>query len=319
MDIGIIGLGNAGKPLAERLLKKGRRLKVYDLNPAPAEDLAPLGAVKTDSPGAAVGDITLIVLPSSVEVKSAALGDKGFLATLQPGSILVDLSGTYPGFARELEEECDERNVDFLGGTLHAAGAPAVTIPKGLLSVVIGGKEAALERSLEVLKDLCQKIICVSEPWMPKAMKIAVIMFAATSSIVCAEVFTLLTAQGIDPKLFLRLLQTTGSRQSAARVEEFLKRGKSYGGALSNSYKDIRQALETAAALELPLPLMNTVNQLQEIARAQGLSRLSTPAAIGKLYETLTATDLSEATLESERVFPEAQAPQVIYLGKAGI
>lgn len=184
---------------------------------------------------------------------------------------------------------------------------------------MIGGKEAALEKCLAVLKDLCQKIICVPEPWMPKAMKIAVIMFAATSSIVCAEVFSWLTAQGIDPKLFLRLLQTTGSRESAesaARVEEFLKRGKSYGGALSNSYKDIRQALETAAALELPLPLMNTVNQLQEMARAQGLTRLNTPAAIGKLYEILTTTDLSEATLESERVFPEAHEPQVIYLGK---
>lgn len=151
---------------------------------------------------------------------------------------------------------------------------------------------------------------------MPKAMKIAVIMFAATSSIICAEVFTWLTAQGIDPRLFFQLLQTTGSRQSAGRVEEFLKRGKSYGGALSNSYKDIRQALETAAALELPLPLMNTVNQLQEMARAQGLTRLSTPAAIGKLYEILTATDLSEAVLESERVFPESEEPQVIYLGK---
>jgi 3-hydroxyisobutyrate dehydrogenase-like beta-hydroxyacid dehydrogenase len=147
-------------------------------------------------------------------------------------------------------------------------------------------------------------------------MKIAVIMFAATSSIVCAEVFSWLTAQGIDPKLFLHLLQTTGSRQSAARVEEFFTRGRNYGGALSNSYKDIRQALETAAALELPLPLMNTVNQLQEMARAQGLTRLNTPAAIGKLYEILTATDLSAATLESERVFAEALEPQVIYLGK---
>jgi 3-hydroxyisobutyrate dehydrogenase-like beta-hydroxyacid dehydrogenase len=316
MEIGIIGLGNAGKPIAERLLKKGRHLKVFDLNPAPMEDLAKVGAVKTHSAGEAVGDLTLIVLPSSIEVKSAALGDQGFLATLQPGSILVDLSGTDPGFARELEKKCDERNVDFLGATLHAAGAPAVTIPKGLLSVVIGGKEAALEKCLAVLKDLCQKIICVPEPWMPKAMKIAVIMFAATSSIVCAEVFSWLTAQGIDPKLFLRLLQTTGSRESAARVEEFLKRGKSYGGALSNSYKDIRQALETAAALELPLPLMNTVNQLQEMARAQGLTRLNTPAAIGKLYEILTTTDLSEATLESERVFPEPHEPQVFYLGK---
>jgi hypothetical protein len=61
---------------------------------------------------------------------------------------------------------------------------------------------------------------------------------------------------------------------------------------------------------------MNTVNQLQEMARAQGLSRLSTPAAIVKLYEILTATDLGEAVLESGRVFPEPEEPQVIYLGK---
>jgi 3-hydroxyisobutyrate dehydrogenase-like beta-hydroxyacid dehydrogenase len=145
MEIGIIGLGNAGKPIAERLLKKARRLKIYDLNPAPMEDLARLGAVKTYSAREAVGDITLVVLPSSLEVKSAALGDEGFLAALQPGKILVDLSGTDPGFARELEKQCAEKNVDFAGATLHAAGAPAVTIPKGLLSVVFGGKQAALE------------------------------------------------------------------------------------------------------------------------------------------------------------------------------
>ena len=315
MEIGVIGLGNAGKPIAERLLSKGHRLKVYDLNPAPMDDLAEIGAAKTHLAREAVGEVTLIVLPSSTEVKAAAFGDNGFLAAAQPGSVLVDLSGTDPYFARELEQECDKRNVHFLGATLHAAGAPAVTIPKGLLSVVVGGKRYALEKCLGILKDLCQKVICVPEPWMPKAMKIAVIMFAATNSIICAEVFTWLTAQGIDPKLFLRLLQTTGSRESAGRVEEFLKRAKSYGGALSNSYKDIRQALETAAALDLPLPLMSTVNQLQEMARAQGLTRLNTPAAIGKLYEILTGTDLSDATLESERIFPEPQEPQVIYLG----
>jgi 2-hydroxy-3-oxopropionate reductase len=315
MEIGIIGLGNAGKPIAERLFNKGHRLKVYDLNPAPMDALAKLGAIKTQSTRDAIGEVTLIVLPSTIEVKSAAFGNSGFLAGTKPGSVLVDLSGTDPNFARELEQECAKRNVHFLGATLHAAGAPAVTIPKGLLSVVIGGKRDAVEKCLGVFKNLCQKIICVPEPWMPKAMKIAVIMFAATSSIVCAEVFTWLTAQGIDPKIFLRLLQTTGSRESAARVEGFLKREKSYGGALSNSYKDIRQALETAAALELPLPLMNTVNQLQEMARAQGLTRLNTPAAIGKLYEILTGTDLSEAILEAERVFPEPQEPEVIYLG----
>ena len=313
-EVGLIGLGNAGKPIAERLLKKGYRLKVYDLNPEPVNALAGLGATKTTSAREAVSEVTLTILPSSTEVKAAAFGDNGLLAAMQPGFILIDLSGTDPNFARGLEQELEKRAAHFLDATLHAAGAPVVTIPKGLLSVVVGGKKDVLEKCLGILEDLCQKVICVSEAWMPKAMKIAVIMFAATNSIISAEVFSWLIAQGIDPKLFLQLLKTTGSRESAGRVEEFLKRTKSYGGALSNSYKDIRQALEVAASLDLPLPLMNTVNQLQEMGRAQGLTRLNTPAAMGMLYEIITGLNLSQAVVESERVFPEPHEPEVIYL-----
>jgi len=313
-EVGLIGLGNAGKPIAERLLKKGYRLKVYDLNPEPVNALAELGAAKTTSAREAVSKVTLTILPSSTEVKAAAFGDNGLLAAMQPGFILIDLSGTDPKFARGLEQELEKRAAHFLGATLHAAGAPAVTIPRGLLSVVVGGKKDVLEKCLGILEDLCQKVICVSEAWMPKAIKIAVIMFAATNSIISAEVFSWLIAQGIDPKLFLQLLKTTGSRESAGRVEEFLKRTRSYGGALSNSYKDIRQALEVAASLDLPLPLMNTVNQLQEMGRAQGLTRLNTPAAMGMLYEIITGLNLSQAVVESERVFPEPHEPEVIYL-----
>jgi 3-hydroxyisobutyrate dehydrogenase-like beta-hydroxyacid dehydrogenase len=314
--IGIVGLGNAGKPIAERLLAKGYRLKVYDLNPAAVNTLAELGAVKTNSAREAVAEITLTILPSSTEVKAAAFGANGILAGIKTGFVLVDLSGTDPIFTRALEQELEKRNAGFLGATLHAAGAPAVTIPKGLLSIVVGGKKDALDKSLGILKDLCGKVICVPEAWMPKAMKIAVIMFAAANSIVSTEVSSWLAAQGLDPKLFLELLKTTGSRESAVRLEEFFKRNNTHGGALSNSYKDIRQALEVAAVLDMPLPLMNTVNQMQEMGRAQGLTRLNTPAAMGKLYEILTGRDLREAVLESEKVFPEPHEPEVIYLDK---
>jgi 3-hydroxyisobutyrate dehydrogenase-like beta-hydroxyacid dehydrogenase len=316
IEIGIVGLGNAGKPIAERVLAKGYRLKVYDLNPEAVNALAELGAVKTNSAREAVAEITLTILPSSAEVKAAAFGENGILAGIQPGFVLVDLSGTDPIFTRALEQELEIKHAGFLGATLHAAGAPAVTIPRGLLSIVVGGKKDALDKSLGILKDLARKVICVPEAWMPKAMKIAVIMFAAANSIVSAEVSSWLIAQGLDPKLFLELLKTTGSRESAARLEDFFKRNNTHGGALSNSYKDIRQALEVAAALDMPLPLMNAVNQMQEMGRAQGLTRLNTPAAMGKLYEILTGRDLSEAVLEVEKVFPEPHEPEVIYLNK---
>jgi 3-hydroxyisobutyrate dehydrogenase len=241
-------------------------------------------------------------------------GPEGILAGMEPGFILLDLSGTDPDCARELERELVEKKAHFLGATLHAAGAPAVTIPKGLLSIVVGGKKEALETCLGLLKDLAQRVICVSEAWVPKAMKIAVIMFAATNSIISAEVCSWLHAQGIDPRLFHQLLKTTGSRESAGRVEDFLKRRKSYGGALSNSYKDIRQALAIAGSRQLPLPLMGMVNEIQEMGRAHGLSRVNTPAAMGRLYEILTGVDLGQAVLEAERVFPEAREPEVIYL-----
>ena len=313
-DVGVIGLGNAGKPLALRLIDKGYRLRVYDLNSQVMDEVTQRGAAKAVNAAEAVNDITLTVLPSSVEIRAASFGTTGVLAALQPGQTLIDLSGTDPGFTRVLAAEVEKRGAGFLGATLHAAGAPAVTIPNGLLSIVVGGKKETVESALPLLKDMAQKIICVPEPWMPKALKIAVIMFAASSAIAAAEVSSWLAAQGLDPKLFHKLLQTTGSRATAGRMEDCLKRNNSNGGALSNSYKDIRQALATAGELGMPLPLMTAVSQMQEMGRALGLTRVNTPAAMGKLYELLTGQDLTAAVIEADKASLQPRAPEVIYL-----
>ncbi len=312
--IGLIGSGNAGRPLGERLLMKGYPLKVYDLNPEAAEPLVKLGAERADSAEEATTEVTITILPSSVEVKAAMFGPKGVLAGIKPGYHLIDLSGTDPDCARELEQRIKDKNGEFLGGTLHAAGAPAVTIPKGLLSIVIGGKKETIESCLDVLKALAEKIICVHEPWEPKAMKIAVILFSIADNIISTEICTWLQAQKINPMTFLGLLQTTGSRASASRIEEFLRRNKSYGGTLSNIEKDIRQALKVASDLNLSLPFTETANQVVEKSGAQGSRRMTPGAAFGKFYESLTGIDLSQVVKDKERTFPEPQEPQVFYL-----
>jgi len=128
-QIGLVGLGNAGRPLGERLLHKGFPLKVYDLNPDTAEPLVKLGAEIAGSAEEATCDVTITVLPSSVEVRAAVLGQGGVLGGIRPGFTLIDLSGTDPDCARELQQQIREKNGEFLGGTLHASGAPSVTIP----------------------------------------------------------------------------------------------------------------------------------------------------------------------------------------------
>src|SRR5678816_1988304 len=115
---------------------------------------------------------------------------------------------------------------------------------RGHFTIALGGKREIIDGCIGFLNALAQTIICLPAPWMPKAFKIAVIMYSTANNIATAEICSWLTAQDADPKLFLKLLQTAGSQASAARLEEFMKRDNNNGGALSNSYKDICQALE---------------------------------------------------------------------------
>ena len=314
-SVGLIGLGNAGRPMAERILSKGYALTVFDIDNAKVQTAVERGALAANSAEAAVGEITITLLPSSVEVRQAILGEGGALGNLKAGMTLVDLSGTEPDCARELQERLGERQVTFIGGTIHASGAPAVVIPQGRFSIVVGGEKVKLAPTVGLLNDVADTVICLPEPWMPKAFKIAIILYATINNIITAEICSWLTAQGADPKLFLQLLRTTGSDASSARLEEFMKRNNNNGGALSNSYKDFRQALDLAARLEIPMPLTSMANQIQEMARGRGLKRFNSPAAMAELYQIITGTDLSHATLSAEGRIPASREPRVVYLG----
>jgi 3-hydroxyisobutyrate dehydrogenase-like beta-hydroxyacid dehydrogenase len=83
--IGLIGLGNAGGPIGERILARGYALTVYDLNPTTVENMVRRGARGATSAEAAVSDITLTVLPSSIEVRQAVFGAAGAFETIRPG------------------------------------------------------------------------------------------------------------------------------------------------------------------------------------------------------------------------------------------
>jgi len=314
--IGLIGLGNAGRPMAQRILSKGYRLTVFDINSSPLQAVVKRGGIVANTAREAVQDITITLLPSSVEVRQAVLGTDGALGNLQSGKTLIDLSGTDPDCARDLQRRVAEKHAAFIGGTIHASGAPAVVIPEGRFSIVVGGAKATLASSVGFLNDVADTVICLPEPWMPKAFKIAIILYATTNNIITAEICSWLTAQGADPKLFLDLLKTTGSTASSSRLEEFMKRDNNNGGALSNSYKDFRQALDLAAKLEIPMPLASMANQIQEMGRAIGLKRFNSPAAMGKLYELITGTDLARATLNAETRVPRSRERRVVYLGE---
>src|SRR5439155_25516447 len=93
-SVGLIGLGNAGRPMAERILSKGYALSVFDIDNAKVQAAVERGALATNSAAAAACEITITLLPSSVEVRHAIFGAGGALGNLKAGMTLVELSGT---------------------------------------------------------------------------------------------------------------------------------------------------------------------------------------------------------------------------------
>ena len=181
--------------------------------------------------GAAVSDITITLPPSSVEVRQAVLGENGVVELTSAGidgdrsqrhrsGLRARAGRTIAGNAGHVHRRDDSRQ--------RRAGRSDSTRP------VLDRhrrRESQDRAAAGFLNEVAQNGYLFAEPWMPKAFKIAIILYATANNIITAEICSWLTAQGADLKLFLKLLQTTGSQASAIRMEEFMKRKNNHGGA----------------------------------------------------------------------------------------
>jgi len=98
MQVGFIGLGIMGKPMAKNLLKAGYKLKVYDITRASVEELGACGAQMCASIGEAAQSCELIItmLPNSPQVKQVVLDKGGVIEFAKPGTLVVDMSSIAP-------------------------------------------------------------------------------------------------------------------------------------------------------------------------------------------------------------------------------
>src|SRR5690349_24681361 len=121
MNVGFIGLGTMGAPMARNILKKGHRLIVADVVPEAVASLAAAGATPAATPKdvAAASEIVITMLPDAPDVERVALGHDGIVHGIGPGKIYVDMSTIDPGTTRKV------------GAAIHAKGAAMIDSPVG--------------------------------------------------------------------------------------------------------------------------------------------------------------------------------------------
>lgn len=295
MKVGFIGLGVMGKNMAANVLKGDYKLKVYDVVESVVAEFKEKGAEVGSSPADASKDCDIIMtsLPNSQIVETVILGKNGVLEGAKEGAIIVDLSSITPKTIQSISKKCSDKGVEVIDAPVSGgvAGAEA-----GTLTIMVGGKQEALEKVMPVLECVGKKINHVGEVGAGDTVKLVNNLLLGVNMVACAEAMALGTKAGIKPEVLYEIIsQSSGSSYALkAKYEKYIAKGNFEPGFMIDlQYKDLQLAVSTAKDLKAPLFMGNAAQQMFETARAEGLGRKDISAVIN-VYEKWLNTSVRE-------------------------
>jgi len=265
MELGFVGLGRMGAPMAGRLLDAGHRVVVYDIDPRARDALAAKGATAAASPQA-VADAAPVVftsLPNPGIVIDAVLGERGLIHGSRLETV-IDLSTSGPAAAVTLASGLSARGLASIEAPVSGGIKGA---REGTLALMVAGPEAAWQRVAPVIAVLGNAFFMGESPGAGQTMKLVNNLLGACAIAITAEGMTVGIKAGLDPKRMIEVLNVSSGRSSAT-VDKWpravLPRTFDFGFAAGLCLKDVRLCVEEAEALGVPVAVGAAVRALLE-------------------------------------------------------
>lgn len=251
--MGLIGLGNMGTAIAERLLAAEWDVAVHNRTPGKAEPLRAAGATVFETAGALAEavDVVLTSLADDDALESVATVVAG---AAQPGTLLVDLSTVSPAASARVAALADEAGLLYLRAPV--SGNPSV-VQSGNLTFIASGPREAFERAEPTLLAIGRSIHEVGEAEQARVVKLAINLVIGGLAELMAEALVLSEASGVSRAA---LLETMGDSAAGApfvkyKTEPLLRDDYSATFTTRLMEKDVDLVLEEAASAGVPLPL----------------------------------------------------------------
>ncbi|MFN8524191.1 MAG: NAD(P)-dependent oxidoreductase [Chloroflexota bacterium] len=292
--VGVIGLGNMGRPIARNITQAGFDVTVFDVNPAAIQTLVQHGAKAAARPAdVAMGaDLVITVLPDGPDVEGAALGEEGIYSAAREGMIHADFSTVHPRTSLKLFEEAKKRGLRVLDSAMARSVAEA---EKGELVLMVGGDEADLEAVRPVLSKIATDILYCGPNGSGATMKLINNLLGGVIVAANCEAMLLGLKAGLSPEVMMKVLTTTGANNNMLRGAVG---GRVLTGhfqppsfALDLQYKDARLALDLASDVGAAIPLGALVQQIRGVAKSKGKGRWDT-SSIVTVFEELDGVEL---------------------------
>ena len=263
--IGFIGLGVMGRPMARNLLKRGFSLVVHSRSRGPVDELVAAGAQAADTPAKVAERCTRIItmLPDGPDVEAVLTGPDGVLASLQPNSIIIDMSTIAPATARRLAEQARARGAQLLDAPVSGGEIGAID---GTLSIMVGGDSGALEEVRPLLEGMgnAERIILIGDSGAGQICKACNQLVIGGTLAAVGEAFALAAKSKVDPAKVRQALLGgfAASRVLEVHGERLLKKNFKPGFPARLYRKDLRIVLDALNEARVAAPVTAVVQQL---------------------------------------------------------
>ena len=261
MKVGVAGIGRMGAAIAERLLKHGHQVTVWNRTPAKAQALAPLGAAVAATPAqlATAADIVLSILTDAAAITAAYDGPRGLLSGDIRGKLFVEMSTVRPDTQRALDERIRSRGAAMIDCPVGGTTGPA---RDGKLLGFVGGSAADLVSARPVLEQLCRRIEHVGPVGAGARLKLAINLPLLVYWQALGEALALCRPLGLDPARLLDIFADTSGGPNMLKVRAPMI-AAALGGKVPDNVtfnidsirKDLATMIEEGAALGCELPV----------------------------------------------------------------
>jgi 2-hydroxy-3-oxopropionate reductase len=281
MNIGFIGLGIMGSPMAANLVRAGHTVVGYDMSAERMDALAVAGGKSAGSVAEAVAqaEVVITMLPDSPQVEEVAFGEDGLLQRGREGLIHIDMSTVRPETSRRVAQAAAVKGIRALDAPVSGGERGAVD---GTLSIMVGGDAADFAAVRPLLAVVGTTIVHVGPAGAGQTVKAANQLVVGGIYGLVAEAIVLLEASGVDPGSGLDVLAggLAGSRILDLKRHSMIRREFAPGFRIDLHHKDMGIAIAAAREAGVSLPLTGLVAQLVAAARAQGHGSLDHSALL---------------------------------------
>lgn len=291
MNVGFIGLGIMGGPMATQLVKNGFNVFVYDLLPDHVKELEAIGATgcKSYKEMAENCSVVITMLPNWPHVEAALLGEDGIAAHIAKGSLIIDCSSVAPDASRRICGKLNEMGLRMLDAPVSGGHGGAVA---GTLSIMVGGSEEDYLEAKPLFDAMGNGGLLIGDIGAGNVCKLANQIMVAANLAGGAEALTLAKRAGVDVNVVWDAIKDgfAGNNSMNARAVKMLTGDFTASFAVDIHWKDLNNVLDTGFACGAPTPITLQVQNMFNYLRAGGDGKCD-HSALYKYYSEFSKSD----------------------------